>query len=127
MSNSDTVTAFIESWADRDIDRIMGFFAEDAIYHNIPMDPPNQGVAQIRGVIEMFMKDPTRVEWEVHHQAEAADGVVLNERTDRFWIGEHLIALRVMGAFELADGKITAWRDYFDLNQYMNQIPQPES
>jgi limonene-1,2-epoxide hydrolase len=124
MSNSDTVTAFIESWAGRDIDTIMDFFAEDAVYHNVPMDPANVGKEQIRAVIGMFMKDPTRVEWEVHHQAETADGVVLNERTDRFWIGEHLIALRVMGTFELADGKITAWRDYFDLNQYMSQLPQ---
>jgi limonene-1,2-epoxide hydrolase len=30
----------------------------------------------------------------------------------------------VMGTFEVRDGKIAAWRDYFDLNQYMQQIPQ---
>ena len=29
-----------------------------------------------------------------------------------------------MGTFELVDGKIAAWRDYFDLNQYMQQLPQ---
>ena len=127
MSNADTVTAFIDSWATRDIDAIMAYFADDAVYHNIPMDPPNEGVAAIRAVIEMFMAAPTRVEWEVHHQAETPEGVVLNERTDRFWIGDHQIALRVMGSFELADGKITAWRDYFDLNQYMAQVPQQEA
>jgi limonene-1,2-epoxide hydrolase len=27
-----------------------------------------------------------------------------------------------MGTFELRDGKIAAWRDYFDLNQYMSQL-----
>ena len=30
-----------------------------------------------------------------------------------------------MGTFEVRDGKIAAWRDYFDLNQYMSQMPRP--
>jgi len=28
----------------------------------------------------------------------------------------------VMGTFEVRDGKIAAWRDYFDLNTYMSQL-----
>jgi limonene-1,2-epoxide hydrolase len=28
-----------------------------------------------------------------------------------------------MGAFELEDGKIRAWRDYFDLAQFTKQMP----
>jgi limonene-1,2-epoxide hydrolase len=27
-----------------------------------------------------------------------------------------------MGTFEVRDGKISAWRDYFDLSQYMSQL-----
>jgi limonene-1,2-epoxide hydrolase len=27
-----------------------------------------------------------------------------------------------MGTFEVHDGKITAWRDYFDMNQFMGQL-----
>jgi limonene-1,2-epoxide hydrolase len=27
-----------------------------------------------------------------------------------------------MGVFEVLDGKITAWRDYFDLGQWMAQL-----
>jgi limonene-1,2-epoxide hydrolase len=29
-----------------------------------------------------------------------------------------------MGTFEVRDGKIAGWRDYFDLNQYMQQLPK---
>ena len=32
------------------------------------------------------------------------------------------IELPVMGTFEVRDGKIAAWRDYFDLNQFMSQM-----
>jgi limonene-1,2-epoxide hydrolase len=27
-----------------------------------------------------------------------------------------------MGTFEVHEGKITAWRDYFDLNQFMSKL-----
>jgi limonene-1,2-epoxide hydrolase len=124
MSNSDVITAFCEVWAEKDLDRIMGFFTEDAVYHNIPMDPANVGKDQIRAVIESFTTAPESIEFIVHHQAENADGLVMNERTDVFKFGDSTIRLRVMGTFELTDGKISAWRDYFDIQQYMSQLPQ---
>ena len=123
-SNSDIITDFCNTWETRDIDRLMGFFTEDAVYHNIPMDPPSVGTEQIRATIEMFMTAPESVTFAIHNQAETAEGVVLNERTDTFKLGDHTIELRIMGIFELADGKISAWRDYFDMNQYVQQMPQ---
>ena len=122
MSNSDVITAFCEVWAEKDVDRIMEFFNEDAVYHNIPMDPANVGKDQIRAVIEMFTTAPESVEFAVHHQAENTDGIVMNERTDTFRIGDTVIQLRVMGTFELAGGKISAWRDYFDMAQLMKAM-----
>lgn len=124
MNNSETVTAFCEAWSSLDVDTIMAFFAEDAVYDNIPMEPANVGKTMIREVIETFMAAPDAVRFEVHHQAENAEGVVMNERTDTFRMADHTITMRVMGVFELADGKITAWRDYFDLNEYLGQLPQ---
>ena len=53
----------------------------------------------------------------------AADGnTVLTERLDIFVLPNVTIELPVMGTFELRDGKIAKWRDYFDLNQYMTQM-----
>ena len=47
MSNIPTVAAFIAAWGKQDIEEIMGFFAENAIYHNIPLDPV-QGIEAVR-------------------------------------------------------------------------------
>mgnify|MGYP003343616549 CR=1 FL=1 len=59
------------------------------------------------------------------YDVELAEGdVVLTERIDVFHMGETTIELPVMGIFEVRDGLIAAWRDYFDLNQYMSQLPQ---
>jgi limonene-1,2-epoxide hydrolase len=46
---------------------------------------------------------------------------VLTERVDAFISGERTIELPVMGTFEVRDGLIAAWRDYFDLNQFLSQ------
>jgi limonene-1,2-epoxide hydrolase len=47
---------------------------------------------------------------------------VLTERVDVFTTPTATIELPVMGTFEVVDGKIAAWRDYFDLNQFMSQL-----
>jgi len=47
---------------------------------------------------------------------------VLTERTDYLDGPGGAIVIRVMGACEIRDGKIAAWRDYFDLAQAM---PKP--
>jgi limonene-1,2-epoxide hydrolase len=126
MSNSDVITDFCMVWAEKDLDKIMGFFTDDAVYHNIPIDPANVGKEQIRAVIESFTTAPESIEFTVHHQAETPDGIVMNERTDSFKIGDTTIQLRVMGTFELSGGKISAWRDYFDMQQYLSQLPQQD-
>jgi limonene-1,2-epoxide hydrolase len=121
-TNTDLVAEFISSWREKNVEKMLDYFAEDAVYINIPIDPPNIGKAAIRSVIETFMGMAEALEFIVHHQAETAAGLVLNERTDRFLIKGKWIALPVMGIFELENGKIKAWRDYFDVNQFTRQM-----
>ena len=115
------VTDFCAAWARLDLDELMGFFQPDAIYHNIPIDPV-MGVDAIRATVTMFTTGVERIEF--HLRNIAADGnVVLTERLDVFVQPNATIELPVMGAFEIRDGLIAAWRDYFDLQQYMSQLP----
>ena len=116
------VRRFIEAFRARDLDRIMLFFTDDCVYHNIPLDPV-QGPAAIRAVLQSFAGMSTAIEWELLQIAETEGGVVLTERVDKFEIGGKWIALPVMGAFELQDGKSCAWRDYFDMAQCTKQLP----
>jgi limonene-1,2-epoxide hydrolase len=117
----EVVRAFCAAWSDGDIDALLAYFHDDAVYHNIPIDPV-VGVDAIRATIQMFTGAVERLEFEVRNIA--ADGaIVLTERVDRFVLPAKTIELPVMGTFEIRDGKIAAWRDYFDLNQYMQQLP----
>jgi limonene-1,2-epoxide hydrolase len=109
------VREFCDVWSSSDLDRIMSFFADDAVYHNIPMDPV-VGTEAIRSFIEGFTAMVDRVEFEITNLA-VNDNVVLTERVDTFVRPAGSIGLPVMGTFELTDGKISAWRDYFDMAQ----------
>lgn len=120
MEPIETVTAFCEAWKEADPDRIVTFFSDDAVYHNIPLDPV-AGREAIRATIAGFIAGVDRIEFEVSHVA-AKGNVVLTERIDRFFFPDRTVEIPVMGTFEVADGSITAWRDYFDLNQFTNQL-----
>ena len=117
----DVVRRFCATWSTLDIDQIMSFFAEDAVYHNIPI-APLVGHADIRTMIESFTAGVDRIDFDVLH-AVADGGLVMTERVDRFTSSTGVINLPVMGTFEVDGEKITAWRDYFDLNQFMSQLP----
>ena len=116
----DVVSRFCAAWAEGDLDAIMAFFTDDAVYHNIPVDPVT-GTAAIRATIEGFTTDVDSIEFRVDHIAGHGD-VVLTERVDVFHLPGRTVSLPVMGSFEVRDGRIAAWRDYFDMNQFMVQL-----
>lgn len=118
------VLDFIDAWNRIDFDTVLDMLAEDVFYHNIPMDPI-EGKAGVKAFIDA-MGPVEKVHWEVYHIAESNNSdnnsVVLTERLDTFVIGGKDIAVPVMGTFEFKDGKIQAWRDYFDLPTFQNQM-----
>jgi len=96
-------------------------FTPDAVYHNIPVEPV-RGKEAIQATLAQFVDIATDAEFEILHLAVAGT-TVLTERIDRFTINGKRIEIPVMGAFEVAaDGKISAWRDYFDMQQFMRQM-----
>jgi len=118
--NEKLVTDFCQSWTRKNVDEILGYLNDDCFYHNIPMEPC-VGKAAIREFIEPFMKDADTVNFEIKHTTSAGN-VVMNERDDRFVMGPKKIELPVAGVFEVRGGKISAWRDYFDLTTFTKQM-----
>ena len=123
MSDAETiVSAFMAEFDAEhpDAEQLATYFTDDAVYHNMPMAPA-EGIeavtAALAGVSQM-----TSEGWEVLHSAVNGD-VVLNERIDRFDMGGTEVAVQVCGVFEIRDGKIARWRDYFDLASFQKQMP----
>jgi limonene-1,2-epoxide hydrolase len=116
-SNEDTVRAFCAAFERRDVDELCGFFTADAVYHNIPMAPA-EGIDAIRSTLEMFVPGSPYITFEIRNLASDG-GVVFTERIDRMEFGGKAIELPVTGVFEVDDGRIKAWRDYFDMQMFL--------
>ena len=115
------VTQFCDEVAAGDAAKAAEFFTDDAIYHNIPLDPVT-GRDAIRETVGMFLGMADKVWFDTLHIV-AEGSLVMTERVDHFVMGERDIVLPVIGAFEVnSEGKITAWRDYFDMNQFTSQM-----
>ena len=68
------------------------------------------------------------VDWEIVRQVSSGDlaeGTVLNERDDRVEIHGRRTTLPVAGVFEVRDGRITLWRDYFDKETLLAAMSPP--
>jgi limonene-1,2-epoxide hydrolase len=111
---------FCAAWERRDVDALLAYFAPDAVYHNMPLEPV-RGHAAIRDVLNVFVPPASKIRFELLAVASRGD-LVFTERMDRFTVGGKEVALPVAGVFEIRDGKIAAWRDYFDMGSYQRQL-----
>lgn len=114
------VRDFLDSWMTRDLDAICSAFADDAVYHNVPVDPI-VGITAIRGIFQAFLDAFTEAKLDVVALA-AAPGLVLAERVDYFTLTDGgKVELPVTGVFVVEDGKIKRFSDYFDLADFERQ------
>jgi limonene-1,2-epoxide hydrolase len=119
------VRRFCAAWSDdASTAELAAFFTDDAVYHNIPQEPV-KGRENIADMIASFIRPgaPGIESIAFHVVHIAADGnVVMTERVDAFKLPDRSFELPVMGAFEVTNGKISAWRDYFDMEQFTSRM-----
>lgn len=110
------VEAFLNAaLRDRDFDVVGALIADGAVWENV-------GYPTLRGgqrIVTTFRSAAARLpwmRWDVNfHRTATAGTTVLTERTDSVLIGPFRADFWVVGVFELRDGKIDLWRDYFDV------------
>jgi len=110
---SEIVREFCAAFGAKDLDAIAGLLADDVVYHNVGMEPAvgkEASLASIKGFLDMSES----LVFDIHRLAADGD-TVLTERTDTFTINGVKAPIAVMGTFELRDGLVVAWRDYFDM------------
>lgn len=123
---AETVRAFLREMERLDYDAAMTRVAADCEYVNPPPLPAVRGPAGVRAVLEPFFA-PT-LENDLQVLREATQGTtVFVERLDRHRLADRWVELPVTGVFEVRDGKITYWRDYFDAATILSQWPQAEA
>jgi limonene-1,2-epoxide hydrolase len=116
-----TVDEFIRRVVALDLDGACELVSDDLEYDNVPVGK-NHGPDGLKTFLGMMVSGFAEVQFVIHRQV-AAGSTVMNERTDRFRLGEQWIDLPVAGVFEVnGEGKISLWRDYFDMATFTNEM-----
>jgi len=116
----DRTRQFFDCWSTLDWDRILDWFTEDASFHSM-MREPSCGRDNIRELFTHAMQDVTRVKLHLRNLV-ASDNVVIAERVDEFEIAGRTGRLPVVGVLEFRDGRIAAWRDYYDRETLIREM-----
>jgi len=119
-TNVEIIQDFIMAWSRLDATELAEYFTEDGTYHNMPLGPIS-GKESVQGFIAAFLKNWTQTEWEVLNIFGQGD-IVIAERLDKTQLGDTVVNLPCCGVFEMQDGKIKVWRDYFDMATYTSAL-----
>ncbi len=122
MTPTDTVDAFIAAIEHKDVEAAVALVTDDVSYENMPMQPII-GPEAMAATLEMFLAPASEVDWPILRQFEVGN-VVVNERLDRFRIDDGWLELPIAGVFEVVGGRISLWRDYFDMGTYSKQMAE---
>jgi limonene-1,2-epoxide hydrolase len=124
--NERIVREFVKAWSNLDADELVSYFASDGTYYNMPTNPVT-GHEDLRAFISGFLASWEKTDWEVINLLADGD-LVMVERMDRTTAAGRYIELPCFGVFEMKNGKIKVWRDYFDLATFTNAVaPSPEA
>jgi limonene-1,2-epoxide hydrolase len=111
VANTHTVEGFLNAMQDGDYEAAEAALDDNLVYQNVGL-PTIHGRAR---AMKLFRLMEGRASLEVKIHRVAADGAaVLTERSDALIVGPLRLQFWVCGVFEVHNGRITLWRDYFD-------------
>ena len=120
--NEEIIRAFVAAWSNLDAAELADYFTEDGTYHNMMLDPVT-GRENLIAFIDGFLSNWSETNWEMVNILSRGD-LVVAERVDRTRIGDKTVDLPCVGMFEMENGKIKVWRDYFDLATYTSAFAE---
>ena len=109
----DVVREFFAAIDQKDLAAVESLLDGKVVYHNIGSEPAvgrEAALAAVKFQFDMF--DP--ISFRIRNLAEVGD-TVLTERIDEITANGVMAPVPVMGTFEVTDGRIVQWRDYFDM------------
>jgi limonene-1,2-epoxide hydrolase len=111
-SPAEVVSAFLTALADGDAAAAIELVADDLVYENVSL-PTIRGKHRFTKGLQDFNRRGIGFDVRIHRITQ--DGsTVMTERTDALSFRRFHQQFWVCGVFEVHDGVITLWRDYFD-------------
>ena len=115
------IRKFLACFPASDVDEVVGLFSEDAVYVDGPRGV-HRGINAIRTELQSQLAMVPNTTVDIKTLA-ANGGTVLTERVDNCEIAGKSIGFEVVGVFDVdSEGRITRWRDYYDLPTFVEQM-----
>jgi limonene-1,2-epoxide hydrolase len=116
----------VQAWNEINLDGVIDLFSEDATFQSMMLEPM-VGREVIRERWGPMFAGLEKLELQIRNRGVIGDVVVL-ERIDVFdYNGKHG-EVPVVAVLEIADGKVTEWREYYDHKSLVaSMTPDPKS
>jgi limonene-1,2-epoxide hydrolase len=108
----EVVTRFLDAMQDGDVETVIELVADDIVYSNVSL-PTIRGKERFSRAARAYYRHHLGFAVVVHRIAGSGSSV-LTERTDALILGPFRMQFWVCGVFEVENGQVTLWRDYFD-------------
>ena len=116
-SKLEFVNAVMQANMDQDDEKFLSYLTDDIEYHYHMGSRPLLGKEWVQKFLNKYREITADVKWQILRHAETENELFvegyeeyLDTRTNE------IIAHPYMGIFEFRDGKISGWRDYFEMN-----------
>jgi len=106
------VTRFLKALEQQDHDTVAALLAPNVVYTNVSL-PTITGGARVAKLMKFGLRKGTGFGVQNHRLAVSGE-FVMTERTDLIKIGPLHMGFWVCGTFQVQQGQIILWRDYFD-------------
>ena len=120
VNNETAICEFIEAWSRLDPDELLNYFIEDGRYCNMSTSPVT-GHKNLRQFIARYIQSWETTDWEILNLL-ADVAIVMVERINHTVVAGSPAELPCFGIFEMENGKIKVWRDYFTLPTYTDAL-----
>jgi limonene-1,2-epoxide hydrolase len=116
-----TVRQMIEAWNTRNWQQVYDLFAADGVLESMMLSEPTVGREAIKKRLGVLAQDISKIELQIRHIG-VANGVVFIERVDDFVYRGHHGRVPVVGVLEVEQGRVKAWREYYDRAQLLEAM-----
>lgn len=109
------------AWKAADWRKVGDLFAEDGVLHSMMIEPVKGRDAIYQRIAALGKGAPGGVTLDIAHIG-VIDGLVFIERVDRFTYNGKAGEVPVVGVLDVQNGKVKAWREYYDRAQLLSAM-----
>ena len=120
-ANEQVVVDFFNAFGRLDLEAALSYLTGDCLHDDKPVGL-HEGKAAIRDFFAPQMGDLESFRAEMKDTMTVGN-LVMNERVDYVGLKNgKTAAIPIMAAFEIQEGKIAVWRDYYDMATFQKQV-----